>query len=76
MVAGRVRQVRIQPRAGVATLQITLADKTGEILLVFLGRRHIAGIEPGTLLTARGVVGRHGGHLEILNPDYGLLVPR
>jgi amino acid transporter len=76
MVAGRVRQVRIQPRAGVATLQITLADKTGEILLVFLGRRHIAGIEPGTILTARGVVGRHGGHLEILNPDYGLLVPR
>jgi RecG-like helicase len=73
---GRVRQVRIQPRAGVATLQVTLADKTGEILVVFLGRRHIAGIEPGTILSASGVVGQHSGHLEILNPDYNLLVPR
>jgi hypothetical protein len=76
MVVGRVRQVRIQPRAGVATLQVTLADKTGEILVVFLGRRHIAGIEPGTILSASGVVGQHASHLEILNPDYNLLVPR
>jgi amino acid transporter len=75
-VAGRVRQVRIQPRADVATLQVTLADKTGEILVVFLGRRHIAGIVPGTILTATGVVGKHAGHLEILNPDYNLLVAR
>ena len=74
-VAGRVRQVRVQPRAGVATVQVTLADGTGEIRVVFLGRRHIAGIEPGTCLAATGVVGEHGGRLEILNPDYSLLVP-
>jgi amino acid transporter len=75
-VAGRVRQVRIQPRAGVATLQVTLADKTGDVLVVFLGRRHIPGIEPGTILSASGVVGQHAGRLEMLNPDYNLLAAR
>jgi amino acid transporter len=74
IVAGRVRQVRVQPRAGVATLQVTLTDGTGDIQIVFLGRRHIAGIVPGTCLSARGVVGEHAGHLEMLNPDYNLLV--
>jgi amino acid transporter len=73
-VAGRVRQVRVQPRAGVATLQVTLTDGTGDLQIVFLGRRHVAGIVPGTCLSARGVLGQHGGRLEMLNPDYTLLV--
>jgi RecG-like helicase len=73
-VAGRVRQVRVQPRAGVATVQVTLTDGTGDIQVVFLGRRHVAGIVPGTCLSAHGVVGEHGGHQEMLNPDYTLLV--
>ena len=73
-VAGRVRQVRIQPRAGIATLQVTLSDGTGDVAIVFLGRRHVAGIEPGTYMSARGIVGEHGGRLEMLNPEYELLV--
>jgi hypothetical protein len=54
-------------------LQVTLADNSGTILLVFLGRRHIPGIEPGAFLSAEGVVGQHAGSLEILNPAYSLL---
>ncbi|MDP9073488.1 MAG: amino acid permease [Actinomycetota bacterium] len=73
-VSGRVRQVRIQPRAGVATLEVTLADGTGDIRIIFLGRRHVAGIGPGTYLSAKGIVGEHAGHLEMLNPHYELLV--
>ena len=72
-VAGRVRQVRVQPRAGVATLQVILTDGTGDLQVVFLGRRHIAGIVPGSFLSVRGVVGQHAGHMEMLNPDYNLL---
>jgi amino acid transporter len=72
-VTGRVRQVRVQPRNGVATVEVTLADGTGDVRVVFLGRRHIPGIVPGTYLSAHGVVGQRGGHLEMMNPEYTLL---
>jgi len=72
-IAGRVTGLRVQPRAGVAALQCTIADQTGEIIVVFLGRRQVAGIEPGAFVTATGMVGERGGRLEILNPDYELL---
>jgi amino acid transporter len=72
-VAGRIYSVRVQPRSGVASLECTLKDATGQIVLVFLGRRHVAGIEPGAVISASGMVGERGGRLEILNPDYQLL---
>jgi RecG-like helicase len=74
-VAGRVRALRVQPRSGVPTLQATLADDSGEIRVVFLGRRQIPGIEPGAYVAVTGIVGEHSGQLEILNPDYQLLAP-
>ena len=72
-LAGRVRQVRVQPRACVATLQVILTDGTGDLQVVFLGRRQIVGIEPGTFMSVSGVVGQHGGLREMLNPAYQLL---
>jgi len=72
-VAGRVRSVRVQPWGGAPTLECTLVDETGGLSVVFLGRRAVAGIRPGTRLLARGVVGAHDGRLAILNPDYELL---
>jgi len=72
-IAGRVRAVRVQPRSGVATLQCTVADGSGEIQVVFLGRRHVGGWEPGAFVAVSGVVGERAGGLEILNPDYQLL---
>jgi amino acid transporter len=74
-VAGRVHQVRVQPRNGVATVEVTLSDGTGDVRVVFLGRRHIPGIVPGTYLSAHAVVGQRGGHLEMMNPEYTLLAP-
>jgi len=72
-VAGRVRSLRVQPWSGVPTLECTLVDATGGINVVFLGRRHVAGIHPGTRMVVEGMVGGHGGRLAILNPDYRLL---
>jgi hypothetical protein len=72
-VAGRVRSVRIQPWAGVPTLECTLVDETGGIYVVFLGRREVAGIHPGTRMVVEGMVGDHGGRMAILNPDYRLM---
>jgi hypothetical protein len=69
-VAGRVRSMRIQPWAGVPTLECTLVDATGGVAVVFLGRRQVAGIHPGTCLVVEGMVGEHNGRLAILNPEY------
>jgi RecG-like helicase len=72
-VTGRVRSVRVQPRAGVPTVECTLVDATGGISVVFLGRRKVAGIHPGTLLAVAGTAGCYHDRLAILNPDYEIL---
>jgi hypothetical protein len=72
-VAGRVRSLRIQPWAGVATLEATLVDDTGGITVVFLGRREIAGIHCGSHVVVEGMAGAHRGRLAILNPEYELV---
>jgi hypothetical protein len=71
-VAGRLRAVVYNPRETVPTLEAELFDGSAPIELVWLGRRRIAGIEPGRRLVARGRVGVHDGRLAIYNPWYEL----
>ncbi len=74
-MGGRIRQVRIPARGDNANLEVTLVDPTGAILLVFQGRRQIAGIQQGAKLLAEGTVGAWKGRLAILNPRYELTAP-
>src|SRR5690349_23425965 len=46
-VTGRLRTVVYTPRTKLPTLEAELYDGSDLITLVWLGRRHIAGIEPG-----------------------------
>ena len=71
-VHGRVRSVRVQPWGGVPTLECRLVDESGGLIVVFLGRRAVAGIEPGRHVIADGMVGAHHGRLAMINPDYEL----
>ena len=72
-VAGRVKSVRVQPRAGTSNLECVLSDGTGGILLVFQGRPKIAGIEPGARLVAEGMVGMWSRRPALLNPSFELV---
>lgn len=72
-VSGRVRSVRVQPWADVPTLECTLVDDTGGLTVVFLGRRKIAGVHPGSLMIVEGVTGAHHEKLAMLNPMYSLV---
>ena len=72
-VAGRITSVRVQPRAGVASLECVLTDDTGGLLLVFQGRRRVPGLSPGTRLVAEGMVGQRDRRLAIVNPVYELI---
>jgi hypothetical protein len=71
-VRGRVRSVRVRPWADSPTLEIVLVDDTGGITVVFLARRQIGGIRPGTVMSVEGMVGAHDRKLAILNPLYEL----
>jgi amino acid transporter len=75
-VQGRLRaaEVRSSQSAGSSVLACEVADSTGEITAVFLGRAHITGIEPGNRIRLEGKVGigTHG-HPTMINPAYELL---
>ncbi len=73
-VKGRIRSMRVQPWANVASLECVIVDETGGMVIVFLGRRTVAGLELGRWLHAEGVVGAHRGYLAMLNPEIDLVV--
>jgi hypothetical protein len=73
-VAGRVKAMRIQPWAEkVVSLELTLADSTGGVTVVFMGRRQLGGVHLGTHLVVDGMASEHHGLLTIVNPAYQLL---
>ena len=51
---GTVRTVTLRPRGGVPALEAELGDGSGALTLIFLGRRRIAGIAPGSALAGGG----------------------
>lgn len=75
VVCGTLRSVTLRPRAGVPALEAELYDGTGRLSLVWLGRRQIAGIEPGRRVRVRGLVANVDGERTVYNPKYEL-VPR
>jgi hypothetical protein len=72
-IAGRVRSLRVAPQHDAPTLELVLVDATGAMSVVFLGRRHIAGVDVGSKMLVEGTVGVHKSRLALLNPRYQLL---
>lgn len=75
-VSGTVRAVTLRPRVNVPALVVDLYDGSRTINLVWLGRRTIAGIEPGTYLRANGRVTYTRGIPTIFNPAYEIVPVR
>lgn len=73
VLRGSLRTVTLRPRAGVPALEAELDDGTGVITIVWLGRRQIAGIDPGRSISVEGRVGTNNGVRVIYNPRYELL---
>ena len=74
-LVGRLRSVVYTPTENVPTLQAELFDGSDSLDLVWLGRRRIAGVEPGRRIVVRGRVGLHDGRRAIYNPWYELIGP-
>ncbi|UUS33347.1 MULTISPECIES: OB-fold nucleic acid binding domain-containing protein [Streptomyces] len=71
-VTGTLRTVTLRPRAGVPALEAELFDGTAPLDVVWLGRRSIAGIEPGRRLIASGRISMSQGRRVLFNPKYEL----
>jgi hypothetical protein len=74
-ICGTLRSVTLRPRAGVPSLEAELYDGSGSISVVWLGRRQIAGVEPGRRIRVHGMVTESEGTRAVFNPRYEL-VPR
>lgn len=70
---GTVRSLTVRPRGGVPALEAELYDGSGVITIVWLGRRRIAGIDPGRSMRVSGRIGVHDGVRIIYNPRYELI---
>lgn len=71
---GVIQKIRIDPRAGTGSVEVTLDDGTGKLLARWLGRRKLNGIALGMGLEVEAIAGGHAGEdLVVLNPSYRLL---
>ncbi|HLI45278.1 MAG TPA: hypothetical protein VKU92_12530 [Acidimicrobiales bacterium] len=71
-VAGRISAVRTVTRGAAPSCLCVLDDGTGEIDLLFLGRRKVPGLEVGTGCRAEGTARVEQGRLVVWNPRYWL----
>ena len=69
-VCGAVRSVTLRPRTNVPALVVEIYDGSKTLNLIWLGRRRIGGVVPGTYLSASGRVTFRHGIPTIFNPAY------
>jgi hypothetical protein len=72
-ITGEIQALRVVPRAGSPSLEVTVGDGTGRAVAIFTGRRRIGGFAPGRAVLLEGMAGLHRGRLQLMNPAYTLL---
>ena len=72
-LGGEVQGLRVVPRSGSSSLEVTVTDGSGRAVGVFLGRRSLPGVTPGRGVVLEGVPRKEGGRCVLLNPAYTLL---
>ena len=69
-LAGVVKRITVHPEHGFEALEALLTDGTGEVSVVWMGRRAIPGLTLGTHLVVEGVVGEHRQGRRMVNPSF------
>jgi hypothetical protein len=71
-LAGTVNTVTLRPRGGIPALEAELYDGSGAVTLIWLGRRRIAGVEPGRAMVVEGRLTTQRDVPVMFNPRYEL----
>jgi RecG-like helicase len=69
-LAGVVRRITVRPLEGNESLEAILYDGTGEVTLIWMGRRSIHGLNLGTRLVVEGVLGEQHNERRMVNPVF------
>lgn len=71
-IAGRIVSIQVEPRDAAPTLTARVDDGTGRVEAIFMGRRAIAGIEPGARIRLEGRVCATDALPRLYNPRFEL----
>lgn len=74
-LAGVVENLRVRPREGVPAFEAVIADGTGSVTAVWLGRRSIPGLTLGSRLIIQGRLGGGRGRMQVMNPTFEFAPP-
>lgn len=69
-LAGVVKRITVRPVEGYASLEAQLSDGTGEVSVVWMGRRSIPGLTLGTRVVVEGVVAEQRAGRKMVNPGF------
>jgi RecG-like helicase len=72
-LTGKVQSLVFRPETSVPVLEAELFDGSGTVVIKFMGRRRIQGINPGTNIAVTGRIVRCDGVMTMFNPEYKLL---
>lgn len=67
-IAGVIRRMTVLPMQGKEALQALVSDGTGEVTIVFMGRRGIGGLSLGKRVVVEGVLAEHRSEVRMVNP--------
>jgi RecG-like helicase len=67
-IAGVIRRMTVLPMQGKEALQALISDGTGEVTIVFMGRRGIGGLSLGKRVVVEGVLAEHRSEVRMVNP--------
>jgi RecG-like helicase len=67
-IAGVIKRITVFPMQDAESLEALVSDGTGEVTVVFMGRRGIGGFTLGTRVVVEGVLGEQRGVLRMMNP--------
>ncbi len=69
-VAGVVKRITVHPEHGLEALEAVLSDGSGELSVLWMGRRTIPGLTLGSRLVVEGVIGEHRHGRRMVNPSF------
>jgi len=69
-LAGVVRRITVRPLEGHESLEAILSDGTGEVTVVWMGRRAIRGLSLGTRLVVDGLLAEQRSGKRMVNPSF------
>jgi RecG-like helicase len=72
-VTGVVKTVTIKPNNQVPAYEVEIFDGSGNLIVIWQGRKHVAGIEPGTRIEVEGRITFLSGKPCLHNPVYKIL---